>query len=540
MTEPKLVLIPSAYKAGTLYSPIPSNGDGDFTFSRTTAATRVNKDGFIEATGESLSSELVTNGGFYIDTDWTKQNGSTISGGVATIIANGAITSTAANRAVQQDNVFVAGKTYEITFIARQTVGSGKLQIGNGFSSLVQKDLTSEFNTYSFRVVAGAVNSADHIISVGGLTVSDEFEVKDISVKEVLIETNIPRIDYSDSSCPSLLLEPTRSNSQVYSEEFDNSLWIKQRASITPNDAISPSGLLNADKLMGTSGASSYVYDGVSVVSGSVYTISVFVKYIDISQFSIVNFTQSGKANFNIENGTVTSNSATLTEPKIENYGNGWYRFSVKFTATANASVNYGFILDNAIDKSVHIWGAQFELGNFSTSYIPTTTSAATRNQDFCIGAGNAALFNDNEGVLYAELNLFELTSSINTYISIDDGSDASFDNTIAFQYRTNGSLRCYFGGLATSNLLFLGDGTFDFTKNHKIAIRYKSGEMAVYLNGISQSLYGNFVYTSLLGLSRLSFGTNNTSFVFQGKCKDLRYYDTALTDAELIELTTL
>jgi hypothetical protein len=112
---------------------------------------------------------------------------------------------------------------------------------------------------------------------------------------------------------------------------------------------------------VGTSGSSSYVYDGISVTFESAYTISVFAKYIDIEEFVIVNFTQSGNAYFNIENGTIISNFGTITEPKIENYGNGWYRCSAKFTATATASVNYGFYLNNATDKSVHIWGAQVE-----------------------------------------------------------------------------------------------------------------------------------------------------------------------------------
>ena len=126
--------------------------------------------------------------------------------------------------------------------------------------------------------------------------------------------------------------------------------------------------LLNADKLEGVSGTTSYVYDGISVASGSVYTISVFAKYIDITEFKIVNFQQSGEVTFNIQDGLVVSKSGTYTEPKIENYGNGWYRCSAKFTATATGNVNYGFSLSNAIDKSVHIWGAQFELGAYPTS----------------------------------------------------------------------------------------------------------------------------------------------------------------------------
>ena len=215
---------------------------------------------------------------------------------------------------------------------------------------------------------------------------------------------NYPLIDGKVVGCPSHLLEPSRTNLQVNSEEFDNTLWSEVRASITPNDATSPSGLLNADKLVGVSGTTSYVYDGISVASGSVYTISVFAKYIDITEFKIVNFQQNGEVTFNIQDGLVVRKSGTYTEPKIENYGNGWYRCSAKFTATATGNVNYGFSLNNAINKSIHIWGAQFELGAYLTSYIPTTTATVTRSAETANGSGDAATFNDSEGVFMAEI----------------------------------------------------------------------------------------------------------------------------------------
>jgi hypothetical protein len=44
----KLVMIPSGAKATKLYSVLPSNGDGDFTTTSDTDATRVNKDGLIQ------------------------------------------------------------------------------------------------------------------------------------------------------------------------------------------------------------------------------------------------------------------------------------------------------------------------------------------------------------------------------------------------------------------------------------------------------------------------------------------------------------
>lgn len=48
MAKPSLALIPSAVGDGTLYSVLPSSGVGDFDFSRSGAATRVNAQGFIE------------------------------------------------------------------------------------------------------------------------------------------------------------------------------------------------------------------------------------------------------------------------------------------------------------------------------------------------------------------------------------------------------------------------------------------------------------------------------------------------------------
>jgi len=49
-----LVQIPSGTKAGTLYSVLPANGDGDFTHTRATSATRVNKDGLIESVASGV------------------------------------------------------------------------------------------------------------------------------------------------------------------------------------------------------------------------------------------------------------------------------------------------------------------------------------------------------------------------------------------------------------------------------------------------------------------------------------------------------
>tara|TARA_R100001510_G_scaffold35950_1_gene32415 strand:- start:1099 stop:2289 length:1191 start_codon:yes stop_codon:yes gene_type:complete len=49
-----IALIPSGTKASKLYSVLPANGNGDFTHSRGSVATRVNKDGIIESVANNV------------------------------------------------------------------------------------------------------------------------------------------------------------------------------------------------------------------------------------------------------------------------------------------------------------------------------------------------------------------------------------------------------------------------------------------------------------------------------------------------------
>ena len=54
MATPSLAMIPSAYADSKLYSVIPNNGDGDFTFDRASTATRVGQNGLIETVAIDL------------------------------------------------------------------------------------------------------------------------------------------------------------------------------------------------------------------------------------------------------------------------------------------------------------------------------------------------------------------------------------------------------------------------------------------------------------------------------------------------------
>ena len=96
LDQASIVLTPTAYDNGKVLCAKPSEPPyGDFDFSRNSAATRVNAQGLVEnvqilssnlvSNGDfsQEGSELVTNGSFATDSDWTKQTSWSISGGSA-------------------------------------------------------------------------------------------------------------------------------------------------------------------------------------------------------------------------------------------------------------------------------------------------------------------------------------------------------------------------------------------------------------------------------------------------------------------------
>lgn len=205
------------------------------------------------------------------------------------------------------------------------------------------------------------------------------------------VAANVPRINYSvGGGCPSWLVEPQATNLLKWSEEFDNSSWIKPASTITANSTTAPNGTLTADTLIAdTSNGQHRVDQSILGISGTTYTFSVYAKQKEYSYISLR--TGNGSLiNFNVELGTILNSAAGVTA-LIEEAGNGWYRCSVTQELTTSSTM---FSRINIYDFSsgvnftgdgtsgIYIWGAQLEQGSTATSYIPTTGAAVTRNAD--------------------------------------------------------------------------------------------------------------------------------------------------------------
>jgi hypothetical protein len=78
-----------------------------------------------------------------------------------------------------------------------------------------------------------------------------------------------------------------------------------------------------------------------------------------------------------------------------------------------------------------------------------------------------------------------------------------------------------------------------DPTVFHKVAIKYEDNNTKFFVNG-NQIGSTETTQTVPSGLSQIKFTPGGPTVRFYGKVKDLRVYNTLLTDLELQELTTI
>jgi len=364
--------------------------------------------------------------------------------------------------------------------------------------------------------------------------------------KQGLIEVvgnNEPRIDFTDDSKGALLLEPSRSNDLQRSQELDNAYWTKYQTSVSANSSISPDGTLNADKLIEDNSNSTHqLGKAISYNSGTTYTVSLFAKSsnrnLEIAAGNTNTFPV--KAIFDLSNGTVLS--STLGSSSIENYGNGWYRCIITATALATATTNINFGLTNGSTLSysgdgvsfIQLFGAMREQGSYATSYIPTSGSIGTRSAEVCNGAGNEQVFNDSEGVLMAEISALD-ESGGNREITLSDGTTS---NRIIIQYRDSSNIRIILAK-STGDEFDTGVLPFNTIEANKIAVKYKINDFAFWVNGVEiySDNTGNTFSSNTL--STINFDGGSGLNDFYGNVKQLQYFDKALTDQELIALTS-
>ena len=472
--------------------------DADFTVTRATPATRVNQQGLIETPEFIIGGDIITNGDFSDGTtDWTFSDS-------AFLTSLGAqITTVPSVGYIQQLLALVIGKKYKITYEITEK-NSGNLK----FDSAIDNSLNTSIGFHSKYFEA---DTTQFTISRTGSNV--DITIDNISVVEVE-RNNIPRLDYTDGTCPVLLTEPQSTNLIFYSEDFSSGAWTVQSGiTLTANttDVLSPSGLYNANKVVSTDAARGFFYPSLNVTSDATRTIylkgSVGGETVLIKDSS----------------GFGGSTSHTLTTD--------WARYEHK---TVNDGNTYqGLFVDDISVGTIYAWGAQIEALSYATSYMPTNGSTVTRNQDIVNNAGTSATYNSEEGTFFVECAR-DSNDGNTGGVQINDGT-------------VNNSLRLFFNQTDTISVITRIGGSNDVVKTaqaitsstamNKFALVWKLNDYKLYYNG-SELWSDTSANVYPIGtLNVIDF--QNQSTPFNGKTSQVQVFNTALSDFDLQNLTS-
>jgi hypothetical protein len=298
-----------------------------------------------------------------------------------------------------------------------------------GFSGgLLNRELIYNLDLPSFQRDFASLKTLDHgtgpnidFERLSGATYFDADGVLQTAANDV------PRFDHDPATGASslgLLIEEARTNSIRNSQGGGSTNGVIGSGGVLPTNwqAFVASGISHEVVASGTSNGLAYVdlkLSGTSTASG-------FIQIYPESLTQVVASSgQSWTASMYL--AVVAGSTGNITDPRISVVGRDSgatllenTNLSVTLTGTlarhgvsralTNASTVrvsmqfLGTVADGAtIDITLRIAAPQLELGAFPTSYIPTTSAAATRSADSAVVTPISSFYNQSEGTLFAE-----------------------------------------------------------------------------------------------------------------------------------------
>jgi hypothetical protein len=191
-----------------------------------------------------------------------------------------------------------------------------------------------------------------------------------------------------------------------------------------------------------------------------------------------------------------------------------------------------GTSISSGAQGSNVFWGAQIEEGAYTTSYIPALGAAVTRGADSCSKTGISSLIGQTEGTLFAD---FVMVKSGGSYQSILIGSGS---NRVYFYYIKSPDK---FGWSVSIGGTGFGDTNTTFTpinnQRYKMALAYKNGSNALYINGSLINSNSDALGTATLSAFYFSYLGGE---LFNMPINQALLFKTRLSNQELQDLTTL
>ena len=366
-------------------------------------------DSYVPTAVSLTGSNLVQNGDFATDSEWTKGTGWTISGGVASVdsVAN-------SNPTLSQD-IGATNDFYAVTLDVISTNGTGVLEVYHiNLGASISFDISSTGTKTVY--LSGGTHASNGQISLrarGGFIGS----IDNVSVLRSAVKPNaarfLPRIGHHVFNGDAWVNEGVLAESEqrvnlwLYSNDPTDAAWSFANDVTRPTSAslAGPDGQTSGYSLIPTTaGSSHYVSQSFSLTSGNDYTLSFYLKENGYRYAQIIiggAYSADDYANFDLQDGVIgdVSTAATAT---IQDVGNGWFRCSCTFPADATATGHSGIgFIESLTDgrvpifagdgtSGIYVYGAQLEQASTPSSYIPTSTQQGTREaESFTIPSAN-------------------------------------------------------------------------------------------------------------------------------------------------------
>ena len=371
------------------------------------------------------------------------------------------------------------------------------------------------------------------------------------------VASGIPRLDYYTSGgtagCPALLVEPSAQNFVLNSDNSSTSWTLGAGTASGYVDVIGVSGNTITATASGGIGTNVFLRRSLNtaLASGSTYTVSFLMRQTGAHTIGgywigIVGVGDIGggfDVSGSFSSGAIYSAAgATNRIRRVERWGADVYRCSETFTLTTSGTLDrilmgpLGAVNNPAITSSGNTMAfaaPQIELGAIPTSFIPTTTAAVTRNADVitlsgavsgCIGQTEGTIYLETNALVNGASDLFCFARATTNTVSISKNSS----NLIQAVVYTSGPSPAL--SIAAPSAV---------SGNVKIAVAYKTGETALYINGVQVGTSATaFSFTAAL----TQININPTGF-FEGpgnqRLNDWAIYNTRLSNSELTALTT-
>lgn len=357
-----------------------------------------------------------------------------------------------------------------------------------------------------------------------------------------------PRFDHDPTTRESLglLIESARTNLITDSEDFSKAFWTRFDCSVAKN-AVAPDGTNNATTVTRNSTSYGYVFIirySQSVTTGQAYTFSVFLKGGTHAGEVQISLDSSGGGGYpfngvaptltvNISNGSVIGSSAGLTYT-VTPYSNGWYRYSITATATADGTAEYSVNTGTmSLNNYFYMWGAQLEISTFVTSYIPTGGAAVTRTADIATmtDINFSDWYNKFQGTLYTKY----IRNQVGNNFLIGLGYDGS--NYIGMGYNNNDVGPIYLQPLVVYFPAINGSAINTSTKS---IVSYSSSGASAAINGGTVS--------ELAAVGSLPSGSNGVLYfgsspfspasIVCTRISHVLYFSSRLSNSQIQQLT--